>query len=311
MAKLFVTGATGYLGSALVDLAVREGYEVRALVRTPEKASVLPESVEQFAGDISDEDHLAKGVEGCEGVFHFAATMGGTWKESREGNNRGTNRVLRAARRMGVRRVVYTSSSAAIIRPDGLVSEQAAESKTGLEDVYSVTKMESESFVFEAARNGQDANIVNVVNAYGPSPAGAKSYNMLFLAAAEGKVPCVVDAQVAWVLAEDVARAHLLAYEKGEPGKRYIACGEVATFPQVLSKFSKLWGASPEIEVLPRGSDIPRDRLWGHAIRSEAYGKLGPMQIDDAQARALGFVGRGLDEGLQETVEWLRRDERR
>ena len=306
MAKLFVTGGTGYLGSALVELLVREGYEVRALVRTPEKAVVLPEGVERYAGDISDEDHLAKGMEGCEGVFHFAATMGGTWAEAREGNNRSTGRVLKAARRAGVRRVVYTSSSAAIIRPDGLVSEQAEVNETALEDVYSATKMESEAFVYEAFWNGQDANIVNVVNAYGPSPAGAKSYNMLFLAAAAGKVPCVVEAQVAWVLAEDVARMHLLAFEKGEPGKRYIACGEVATFPAVLSKFNALWGASPEIEVLPPGSDIPRDKLWGHAIRSEAYGKLGPMQIDDAQARALGFAPKGLDEGLRETVEWLR-----
>ena len=108
--------------------------------------------------------------------------------------------------------------------------------------------------------------------------------------------------------AEDVARMHLLAFEKGALGKRYIACGEVATFPQVLSKFNALWGASPEIEVLPPGSDIPREKLWGHAIRSEAYGKLGPMRIDDAQARALGFAPKGLDEGLGETVEWLRRE---
>jgi dihydroflavonol-4-reductase len=303
---LFVTGGTGYLGSALVKLLVDEGHGVRALVRSPEKASVLPEGVETFAGDISDEDHLAKGMEGCEGVFHLAAAMGASWLESREGNNRGTDRVLRAARRAGARRVVYTSSSAAIIRPDGVVSELADENTTGLEDAYSVTKMESEAFVFAAVRDGQDANIVNVVNAYGPSPAGPKSYNMLFQAAAAGKVPVVVDAQVAWVTAEDVAKCHLLAYEKGEPGKRYIACGEVATFPRVLNLFNELWGASPDIEVLPPGSDIPRDRLWGHAIRSEAYGKLGPMQIDDAQARALGFQPTGLDAGLAETVAWLR-----
>lgn len=303
---LFVTGATGYLGSALVELLVREGHAVRALVRTPAKAAVLPAGVEQFAGDISDEDRLAEGMRGCEGVFHFAAAMGASWEASREGNPGGTGRVLRAARRAGVRRVVYTSSSAAIIRPDGLVSE-GNPNETGLVDQYSVTKKEAETVVFDAVREGQDANIVNVVNAYGPSPAGPLSYNQLFLAAAAGKVPVVVDARVAWVLAGDVARAHLLAFEKGEPGKRYIASGEVATFPRVLRLFNELWGASPEIEVLPPGSDIPRDRLWGHAIRSEAYGKLGPMRIDDANARALGFAPRGLEEGMRITVDWLRR----
>jgi dihydroflavonol-4-reductase len=263
---LFVTGATGYLGSALVDLLEKEGHAVRAMVRTPAKAAVLPAGVEQFAGDISDEDRLAEGMKGCDGVFHFAAAMGASWEESREGNPGGTGRILRAARRAGVKRVVYTSSSAAIIRSDGLVSEKSP-NETGLVDQYSVTKKEAEAVVFDAVREGQDANVVNVVNAYGPSPAGPQSYNRLFLAAAAGQVPVVVDAQVAWVLAEDVARAHLLAYEKGEPGKRYIACGEVATFPRVLDTFNALWGASPDIEVLPPGSDIPRDRLWGHPPR--------------------------------------------
>jgi dihydroflavonol-4-reductase len=302
---LFVTGGTGYLGSALIDLLVREGHAVRALVRTPAKAAVLPDSVERVAGDISDEDLLAKAMEGCEGVFHFAAAMGASWEESREGNPGGTGRVLRAAKRAGVRRVVYTSSSAAIIRPDGLVSERA-ENATGLIDQYSVTKMEAEGVVFAAVREGQDANIVNVVNAYGPSPAGPQSYNRLFLAAAAGKVPVVVDAQVGWILAEDVARAHLLAYEKGAPGKRYVACGAVATFPHVLNAFNALWGSEAQIDVLPPGSDLRREGLFPHAIRSEAYGKLGPMTIDDANARALGFSPRGLEDGLRLTVDWLR-----
>jgi dihydroflavonol-4-reductase len=300
-----VTGGTGYLGSALVDLLVREGHDVRVLVRTPSKAAVLPEMVERFPGDISSEDVLAEAMAGCEGVFHFAAAMGASWEESRDGNPGGTGRVLRAARRAGVRRVVYTSSSAAIIQPDGLVSENAPNS-TALVDQYSVTKMEAEGAVFEAVRAGQDANIVNVVNAYGPSPAGPQSYNRLFLAAAAGKVPVVVDARVGWVLAEDVARAHWLAFEGGQPGKRYVACGAVATFPEVLSAFNALWGTSPQIDVLPPGSDIPRDRLWGHAIRSEAYGKLGPMSIDDANLRALGFAPAGIEAGFRLTVDWLR-----
>ena len=80
----------------------------------------------------------------------------------------------------------------------------------------------------------------------------------------------------------------------------------MATFPRVLNEFNRLWGVSPEIEVLPRGSDIPRDRLWGHAIRSEVYGKLGPMTIDDTNARALGFAPTGIGRGLQVTVDWLR-----
>lgn len=125
---MLVTGATGYLGAALVDLLVRRGMPVRAVVRTTARASVLPEGVEQVAADLSDEDSLARAMAGCEGVFHLAASVGHNLEATREANAEGTRRVVRAAARAGVRRLVHTSSSAAIIEPSGLVSEQAANS---------------------------------------------------------------------------------------------------------------------------------------------------------------------------------------
>ena len=128
---LLVTGATGYLGAALVDLLVRRGLPVRVTVRSPERASVLPDAVERVAADLADEEALARAMAGCEGVFHLAASVGHSLHETREANVEGTRRVLRAATRTGVRRVVYTSSSAAIIAADGLVSERA-ENRTAL-----------------------------------------------------------------------------------------------------------------------------------------------------------------------------------
>jgi dihydroflavonol-4-reductase len=287
-----------------VELLVQEGYPVRATVRSPEKAGVLPASVEQARADLSDEDALANAMEGCEGVFHYAAALGATWEAAREANVEGTRRVLRAAQRAGVRRVVYTSSSAAIIQADGLVSENAPNA-TALVDPYSVTKAEAEGVIFDAVREGIDARIVNVTNAYGPSPRGPYSYNQLFLASARGNVDVIVNAQVGWVLAEDVSRGHLLAYEKGEAGKRYLLCGEVATFPTVLGRFAELWGSPHVPRVLPAGTDLGPDGPQ-FARRSEVYGKLGGVRLDDANARAVGWQGRGIEEGLRITVDWLK-----
>ncbi len=301
---LLVTGATGYLGAALVRFLVDDGRPVRATIRSAERAAVLPPEVERVYADLADEQSLADAMQGCEGVFHLAASLGPQPEDTRRANVDGTARVLSAAARAGVRRVVYTSSSAAIIDASGLVSEQAP-NRTALTDPYSTTKAEAEGLVFAAVAQGLDACMVNAVNIYGPSPNGASSYNGLFLAAARGEVREVVDAPVGWVLAEDVARAHLLAFDKGEAGRRYVLCGEVAGFGSVLDRFAELIGSPHRVTARPPGTTLPDDASL-FARRSEVYGKLGPVHVDDAQARALGFAPRGIDDGLSLTATWLR-----
>ena len=298
-----MTGATGYLGSALVALLVDAGLPVRAAIRSEARASVLPERVERVFADLGDEQSLTEAMRGCEGVFHLAASLGPSPEDTRRSNVDGTARVLTAAARAGARRLVYTSSSAAIVAASGLVSEQAP-NRTALVDPYSTTKAEAEGLVFAAVAEGLDACIVNPVNVYGPSPFGPGSYNGLFLAAARGEVTEIVDAPVGWVLAEDVARGHLLAFEKGEAGRRYVLCGEVAGFGSVLDRFADLSGSPHRVTALPPGTTLPDDAPL-FARRSEVYGKLGPVHIDDAGARALGFAPRGVDDGLTLTAAWL------
>ena len=300
---LLVTGATGYLGAALAAHLTSAGLPVRATIRSTARASVLPEEVERVHADLHDEQSLVEAMRGCDGVFHLAASLGPSPEDTRRANVDGTARVLSAAARAGVRRLVYTSSSAAIVASSGLVSEQAP-NRTALTDPYSTTKAEAEGLVFAAVAEGLDACIVNPVNLYGPSPYGPSSYNSLFLAAARGEVPEIVDAPVGWVLAEDVARGHLLAFEKGEAGLRYVLCGEVAGFGSVLHRFAELTGSPHRVAVLPPGTTLPDDAPL-FARRSEVYGKLGAVHVEDAQARALGFAPRGLDEGLPLTAAWL------
>jgi dihydroflavonol-4-reductase len=304
---LLVTGGTGFLGSALVAVLTDAGLPVRATIRSEARASVLPDGVERVFADLGDQESLVAAMRGCDGVFHLAASLGPLPEDTRRSNVEGTAQVLAAAARSGVRRVVFTSSSAAIVTADGLVSEQAP-NQTALVDPYSTSKAEAEGLVFAAVAEGLDVCIVNPVNVYGPSPYGPGSYNGLFLAAAQGVVTEVVDAPVGWVLAEDVARGHLLAFEKGEAGRRYVLCGEVAPFGYVLGRFAELMGSSRRVTARPPGTTLPDDATL-FARRSEVYGKLGAVHVDDAGARALGFAPRGVDEGLALTAAWLRKEQ--
>ena len=298
---LLVTGATGYLGSALVKALLAAGEPVRAVVRTEARAAALPAGVPYAVAELGDPDALYAAATDCTAVFHLAASIGSSLAETRELNVAGTRNVLDAAARAGVGRFVHTSTGAAIIDPTGLVSEEAPPGVTAFTDPYSVTKAEAEALVLDS---GLPAVVVSPVAIYGPSPAGAGSYNALFAAAASGRVTEVVDARVGWVLAEDVARGMLLAHRHGSPGRRYVLCGEVAGFGEVLHRYASLVNSPHRVRALPPGSSLGPD-AGTFARRSEVYGKLAPVRVDDAATHALGLTPRPLSAGLPETATWM------
>ncbi len=299
---LLVTGGTGYLGRALLDRLVRDGYEVRATVRDPELAArLLPPQIALAATDLSDLDGLTRAARGCSGVLHLAGSVGHSAAETRRTNVEGTATVLAAAVAAGVGRFVHTSSSAAVIDATGLVAE-APVGPCALTDPYSTSKAAAEELVLAATAGGLDAMIVNPVGSYGPSPRGPLSYNSLLLAAARGEVESVVDAETGWVLAEDVADGLLLALEHGSAGRRYVLCGEVASFGAVLHSFADLVGGK-RVHTLPPGSTLG-PAAGTFARRSEVYGRFPPVVVDDAGARALGFRPSGTAEGIARTAAW-------
>jgi dihydroflavonol-4-reductase len=308
---LLVTGATGFVGSAVVALLHERGYAVRAVVRDPARADVLPAGVERVAADLADGEALVRAMDGCEGVLHLAAAVGAPGPEAHELNVGGTRRVVAAARRAGVRRLVHTSTSAAVCVPDpsgpGCLVDEDAAGGTALTDTYSTTKAEAEAVVLDAVAAGEvDAVVATVVNVYGPSPRGPWSYDQLLGAAARGEVGDVVDTRVGWVLAEDVAAGELLALEHGEAGRRYVLCGEVASFPTVLDTYCVLAGSPHRVRALPEGSELAADAP-PFADRSVVYGHLGGYRVRDDGARALGFTARGIEEGLALTARWMDR----
>lgn len=306
---LLVTGATGFVGSAVVTLLHERGYAVRAVVRDPARADVLPDGVERVAADLADGESLVRAMEGCEGVFHLAAAVGAPGPEAHELNVGGTRRVVEAVRRAGVRRLVHTSTSAAIAVPDpdgpGLLVAEEAAGGTALTDTYSATKAEAEAVVLDAVAAGEvDAVVATVVNAYGPSPRGPLSYDQLLVAAARGEVGDIVDTRVGWTLAEDIAAGELLAFTDGEAGRRYVLCGQVASFPEVLDTYCELAGSPHRVRALPEGSELSPDAP-PFADRSVVYGRLGGYRVRDDHARALGVEARGIAEGLEATARWM------
>jgi dihydroflavonol-4-reductase len=299
---LLVTGATGFLGSALVELAVGQGRDVRVAVRDADRArALLPPDVDVAVADLADAGALTRAARGCTGMLHLAGSVGHSAEETRRANVEGTRQALVAAAAAGVSRFVYTSSSAAIIDADGLVAEEPT-GPPALTDAYSTSKAAAEQLVLAAAADGLGATIVNPVSVYGPSPQGPSSYNGLFLAAARGEVAAVVDSEIGWVLAEDAALGHLLALDRGTPGRRYVLCGETASFGRVLHRFAALVGGT-RVPVLPPGSSLGED-AGTFARRSEVYGHFPPVRVDDRGARALGFAPRGVEEGLALTARW-------
>ena len=183
-------------------------------------------------------------------------SVGSSAAQTRRINVEGTRAVLAAATAAGVERFVHTSSSAAVIDAHRPGRRVAPSGPPALTDPYSTSKAAAEQLVLAAAANGLPAMIVNPVGIYGPSPRGPHSYNALLLAAARGAEAAVVDAEIGWVLAEDAAAGHLLALERGEPGRRYVLCGEVATFGRVLHGFADGSAAGG-------CRRCRRDRSWG------------------------------------------------
>ncbi|HZG89831.1 MAG TPA: NAD-dependent epimerase/dehydratase family protein [Pseudonocardia sp.] len=301
---LMVTGASGYLGSAVVGLAVREGRAVRAVVRDPDRAvGVLPAGVEVAVADLADPEALRAAARGCTGVLHVAGSVGGPADDVRRANVDGTRAVLAAAVAAGVPRFVLTSSSAAVIDATGLVAEEPV-GPPALTDPYSTSKAAAEELVLAASGRGDiEAVVAAPVSIYGPSPRGPESYNSLFVAAALGTEPVVVDSTVGWILAEDAAAGHLLALDRGAAGRRYVLSGEVATFGRILHAFADLVGGR-RVATLPPGAALGPE-AGTFARRSEVYGRFPPVRVADAGARGLGLAPRRVADGIALTADWI------
>jgi dihydroflavonol-4-reductase len=320
--RAFVTGGTGFIGSNLVRLLVQEGYAVKVLVRPSSRLDNLRGlEVELVKGDLNDPNLWQQMVD-CQVLFHVAAHYS-LWQADKDllyrHNVLGTRNVLASAKRAGIERTVYTSSVAAIgVGTLGTVVDETHQSPLEqLVGQYKKSKFLAEQEAMKAAQAGQDVVVVNPSTPIGPwdikpTPTGGD----IILRFLRRQMPIYMDTGLNFIDVRDVAWGHLLAWERGKTGDRYILGHQNFTLKQLLDQLAHLTGlAAPAVSV---PAWLPLSVAW---IDEKILAPLGkqpsvpldgvrmarhPMYYDASKAvRELGLPQTPVITALKDAVDWF------
>jgi dihydroflavonol-4-reductase len=261
---ILVTGASGFVGSAVARSLLQAGHQVRALVRpTSTRVNLADPRIEIAEGDLLDAQSLARAMAGVRYLFHVAADYR-LWARNPgdivKTNVEGTRALMTAAQRAGVERIVYTSSVATLAaRPNGEPSDETfplpAEKAVG---AYKYSKLVAERVV-EAmvAEQGLPAVIVNPSTPIGPADVRPTPTGRIIVEAAAGCMPVYVDTGLNLVHVDDVAAGHLAALRQGRIGERYILGGQNVLLGDMLREIAQQIGRKPPKLRLPRRLIFP------------------------------------------------------
>ncbi|MFZ0147655.1 MAG: hopanoid-associated sugar epimerase, partial [Xanthobacteraceae bacterium] len=249
---ILVTGASGFVGAAVVRQLLAAGHAVRALIRpTSAHTNLAGLPVEIAQGDLRDPDSLNRAMAGVRFVFHVAADYR-LWARHPQDivrtNVEGTRTLMEAALRAGVERIVYTSSVATLkARPDGKPSDEAFPlEEAAAIGAYKYSKVVAERLVETmAAEHNLPAVIVNPSTPIGPRDVRPTPTGRIIVEAAAGRMPAYVDTGLNLVHVDDVATGHLLALAKGRIGERYILGGQDVLLGDMLGEIARHTGRSP------------------------------------------------------------------
>jgi dihydroflavonol-4-reductase len=320
----FVTGATGFLGSHVARVLAEQGAQLRLLVRPSSGLRNIADlNAERVEGDLREPASIEGALAGCDALFHVAADYR-LWVQDPEqmyrSNVEGTRGLIEAARRQGVRRIVYTSSVATMgFGSNGALADE--NSPVSLADMighYKRSKFMAEQVAFEAARSGVDAVVVNPTTPIGerdlkPTPTGRIVVDFL-----KRKFPAYVDTGLNLVDATECARGHIQAFEKGRAGERYILGGENLTLKQILDRLGAITGLpSPKVKlpyVFALAAGVVDETVTGRILGREPRATIDAVRmgrkkmfITSAKAeRELGWRSVPVDDALRRSVEWFR-----
>jgi dihydroflavonol-4-reductase len=321
--KVFITGATGFVGSHVARALAVRGADLRLLVRSTSRTENIADlHAEVATGDLRDPESLKKAMAGCEFVFHVAADYR-LWVRDPEqmyrSNVEGTRAIIRAAQECGVRRVIYTSSVATMgfTREGHIAREDSPVSIKDMVGHYKRSKFMAEQIALEAGRNGANVVVVNPTTPIGeydikPTPTGRIVVDFL-----KRKFPAYVDTGLNLADVREVARGHLLAMEKARPGERYILGGTNLTLKQILDKLSQLTGLpAPTMKVphaVAMGFAIFDQFFTGTILGKEPRAtidavKMGRKKMFAASTKAeyeLGYKVLPVEDALRRAVEWF------
>ena len=254
MARVFLTGGSGFIGGALAARLLERGDEVVALARSDGAADAVAERGADVArGHVLDEEAVAAGMSGCELAYHVAGINSHCPPDPEwllRVNVEGAETAVRAAARAGVGRVVYTSSAAAVGEAAGTVGNEGSPHRGSYLSVYDRSKHEGEQAAFAAARRaGIELIAVNPSSVQGPGRSDGNG--KIVIDYLNGRLRAFVDTHISIVDIDDCTTGHVLAAERGRPGERYVLNGATITSDEALELISALSGIRERVRMLP------------------------------------------------------------
>lgn len=323
--KTLITGATGFVGSAVLRQLLAAGHDVRALIRPKsDRRNIDGFPVEIVYGDLTDRRSLEHGMKGCSRLFHVAADYR-LWvpkaEEMYEINVVGTRNIMHAALNAGVERVVYTSSvsTLGLTRDGSLADEGTPVSLMNMIGHYKRSKFMAEEEVKRLAdEQGLPVIIVNPSTPVGPRDIKPTPTGRIIVDAASGRMPAYVDTGLNLVHVDDLAIGHLLALEHGKVGDRYILGGWNLTLKEIFCAVAALAGQTPPNICLPHWLVFPIgcvSEAWARLVtRREPRVTLNGVRLArkkmffsiEKARRLLGFNPRPVEEALRDAVAWFR-----
>ena len=255
--KVFLTGATGFVGSHVARAYAAQGACLRLLTRSTSNLAGIEglTNAETVTGDLRQPESLRSALTGCDALVHVAADYR-LWvrdpDEMYAANVDGTRELLRIAREVGIPKVVYTSSVATMgFKSDGtIVDEDTPVSLTDMIGHYKRSKFLAEQEAISSARAGQHVMILNPTTPIGPGDSKPTPTGRIIVDFLNKNFPAYVETGLNLVDVTEVARMHVAALDHGTPGERYILGGENLTLKQILDRLSTITGLpSPTIKV--------------------------------------------------------------
>jgi nucleoside-diphosphate-sugar epimerase len=313
----FITGATGFVGGVMARQLREAGHQVRALVRSPAKATALAAlGIGLYDGDVTEKETMRAPMTGVDAVFHVAGWYKIGVRDKRDAfrvNVDGTRHVLELMRELGVPKGVYTSTLAVNSNTHGRVVDETYRFDGTHISVYDRSKAEAHRLAEEAAANGLPIVIVQPGLVYGPGDtSGVRTMFIEYLKRTMPIVPS--ETAFGWGHIEDTARGHLLAMEKGRPGRNYFICGPVHTLDEALKVSASICGIpAPRMHAGPgmlKAAAVGVRLIEPFVSLPPAYTSEGLRVIagvtyigSNARARQeLGWTARPLRDGLTDLL---------
>ncbi len=322
--KIFLTGATGFVGHHVAKALAAQGADLRLLTRKTSNLSNLEGIAgETHVGDLAQPESLRPALVGCDAVMHVAADYR-LWIRDPASMYRinvdGTRELLRLAREAGVPRFVYTSSVATMhFFTDGSISDE--DTPVSLHDMvghYKRSKFLAEEQAIAAAEIGQQVIILNPTTPIGPNDAKPTPTGRIFVDFLKKKFPAYMDTGLNLVDVAEVARTHVAALTQGQPGRRYILGGENLTLKQILDLMSAITGLPSPTMKIPFAvaatyaffEEWITGRILGREPRATLEEvRMGRKKMFASSARAqqeLGFRLAPIQPAMQAAIEWFR-----